>query len=560
MRDRVEYEWRLLILTLILCIAVLGLIGRIVYLGVIKHSFLLDQGNIRSVREISIHAHRGIITDRNGEPLAISVSVASVWVNPKTYNATISQENNLSQLLKLPLKTIKRKITAQKHREFVYLKRAIPLEQTEKIMALHIPGIFLEKGYKRYYPEGAAVAQVIGFTNIDDCGQEGIELAYDAWLRGIPGKTRVVKDRLGNTITNLDVINEPQQGRDLTLSIDRRIQYLAYNELKNAIEKHHAESGSVVVLAVKTGEVLAMANSPSYNPNNRTNVATSSLRNRAVTDLFEPGSTIKAFTIANALASGKYNEKSLVDTNPGVLKVEGNPHPIQDDNRRNNGVLTVKGVLQKSSNIGVAKITLSLPSDNLLQLLRNVGFGQSTQSGFPGEAVGFLPKTLRGRAFVLATLSFGYGISTTMLQLVEAYAVIASKGILRPVTFLKVDKLVSGQQVLSAKVSHKMLEMLEAVLDIGGTGRRAQIPGYRVAGKTGTAYIVSPKGGYYKDRYFATFLGVAPVSDPQLIVGVIVKNPKGLYHGSQVAAPVFVNIMNGALRILGIPLDNAENI
>ena len=560
MRNQVEYEWRLLILIFVLLAAVLGLIGRIIYLGTIKHHFLLDQSNIRSVREITIPVHRGIITDRNGKPLAISIPVASIWVNPKLFSAAKpKEETSLAQLLELPLKIIKKKISEQRLREFVYLKRAIPLEKANQILALHIPGVFLEKGYKRYYPEADAAAHVVGFTNIDDHGQEGLELAYDSWLQGIPGKTRVVKDRLGNTITNLDVITKPQQGRDLMLSIDRRIQYLAYNELKNTIEKYHAESGSVVVLAVKTGEVLAMANMPSYNPNNRKGIPINNMRNRAVTDLFEPGSTIKAFTIANALGSGKYNINTLVNTNPGVLKVDG--HLIYDDKHINNKVLTVKGVLQKSSNIGVAKITLSLPSDSLLNLLRSVGFGQSTQSGFPGEAAGVLPDHLKWRQFVLATLAFGYSISATPLQLAQAHAVIASGGLLRPVTFLKNDALTPGAQVLPAKLCKQMMSLLEAVLDIGGTGTRAQIPGYRVAGKTGTAYIASPAGGYYTDRYFANFVGIAPASDPQLVIVVVIKNPRGsLYHGGQVAAPAFANIMNGALRILGIPLDDVDSL
>lgn len=558
MRNQVEYEWRLLILVVVLVVAALGLVGRIIYLGVIKHNFLLDQSNIRSVREISIPAHRGIITDRNGEPLAISIPVASIWVNPKLYKAPGSQEISLAKLLELSPKAIEKKISEQRQREFVYLKRAVSLEIAGKVLALNIPGIFSERSYKRYYPEANAAAHVVGFTNIDDRGQEGLELAYNSWLEGVPGKSRVVKDRLGNTVTNLAVIAEPQQGRDLVVSIDRRIQYLAYNELKNAIEKYRAESGSVVVLAVKTGEVLAMANMPSYNPNNRKGVTTSNLRNRAVTDLFEPGSTIKAFSIANALNSGKYNINSLIDTNPGVWKVDG--HPIVDDGNVNHGILKVKGVLQKSSNIGVAKMTLSLPSSSLFDLLSNVGFGQSTQSGFPGEAIGVLPENLRLRPFVLATLSFGYSISATPLQLVQAYAIIASYGLLRPITFLKRDQVSSGKQVLSPKLCKQMLGMLEEVLDIGGTGIRAQIPGYRVAGKTGTAKIASPRGGYYKDRYFSTFIGIAPVSDPQLVIGVVIKNPRGLYHGSQVAAPVFANVMNGTLRVLGIPLDAVDNM
>lgn len=559
MRDPNEYPWRLLILIFILLLAILGLVGRIVYLGVIKHSFLLGQSNIRSVREVNIPAHRGMITDRNGKPLAISIPVASIWVNPQLFNATNEQIKPLASLLGLAKDVLQRKIIGQKKREFVYLKRSISLEMSAKILALHIPGIFAERTYKRYYPEGDAIAQVVGFTNIDDQGQEGLELAYESWLRGVPGRVRVVRDRLGNTIANLGIVAEPQQGHDLVLSIDRGVQYLAYQELKNTVNRYQAESGSVVILAVKTGEVLAMTNFPSYNPNNRAGVFSGRFRNRAVTDTFEPGSTIKAFTIANALNSGKYHANSIVDTNPGRLEVDG--HIIKDDKDINNGVLTVTGVLQKSSDIGTTKITLSLPRNSLLNLLQSVGFGQSTQGGFPGEALGNLPHYSPLPIFVLATLSFGYSISVSALQLAVGYATLASYGILRSVTFVKNDGVaVSGKQVLSSQVCKKILTMLETVLDIGGTGVRAQIPGYRVAGKTGTAKIASPTGGYYKDRYFATFVGVAPVSDPQLVVVVVVKNPYGLYRGGMVAAPAFARIMNGALRVLGIPPDAKESI
>lgn len=553
-----NYKWRLLILVLILLIAVLGLLGRIVYLGIIKHGFLLEQSNIRSIREVNIPAHRGMITDRNGKPLAISIPVASIWVNPKLFEATSEQMAQLAALLRLPSKDLQRKIVAQKEHGFVYLKRALPLELVGKILSLHIPGIAKESGYKRYYPEADAMAQVVGFTNVDDRGQEGLELAYDSWLRGIPGKVRVVKDCIGNTIANLGVLRQPQQGKDLALSVDRRVQYLAYQELKKTVEQYSAEYGSVVVLQVKTGEVLAMANFPSYNPNNRSGVFSGRFRNKAVTDVFEPGSTIKALTIANALNSGKYHPKSFIDTNPGKFVVDG--HVIQDAKHINNGLLTVTGVLQKSSDIGVAKMTLSLPSNSLLNLLRSVGFGQNPQSGFPGEGVGVLPDHLKARPFVLATLSFGYSISVSLLQLAQAHAVIASYGLLRPITFVKNDELVSGKQVLSEKVCRQILTMLETVLDIGGTGTRAQIPGYRVAGKTGTAYIAK-SGGYYTDRYFSTFVGIAPVSDPQLVIAVVIKNPRGgEYYGGKVAAPIFANVMNGTLRILGIPPDAKESI
>jgi cell division protein FtsI (penicillin-binding protein 3) len=557
-QEQDNYKWRLLILVLLMFFAVLGLLGRIVYLGIIKHGFLLDQSNMRSIREVNIPAHRGMITDRNGKPLAISIPAASIWVNPKLFSATTEQMEQLALLLNLPSSALQKKITAQKQHGFVYLKRSLPQEVAAKILSLHIPGISKERGYKRYYPEADAVAQLVGFTNIDDRGQEGLELAYDSWLRGVAGKIRVVKDCMGNTIANLGVISEPQQGKDLALSVDRRVQYLAYQELKKTIEKYQAEYGSVVVLKVKTGEVLAMANFPSYNPNNRLGIFPGRFRNRAATDLFEPGSTIKALTIMNALNSGKYKPNSLVDTNPGVLEVDG--HLIRDDGRINNGLLTVTGVLKKSSDIGMAKMTLSLPSNSLLSLLRSVGFGQSTQSGFPGEGAGVLPNHLKWRPFVLATLSFGYSISVSLLQLAQAYAVIASYGLLRPITFVKSDELMPGKQVLSQRVCRQILAMLETVLDIGGTGKRAQIPGYRVAGKTGTAHIAKI-GGYYTDRYFATFVGIAPVTDPQLVIAVVVKNPRGShYHGGSVAAPVFASIMNGTLRILGVPPDDKESI
>jgi len=398
------------------------------------------------------------------------------------------------------------------------------MDKAKKISGLKIPGIFLEQGYKRYYSEADAAAHVVGFTDVDDRGQEGLELAYNSWLEGIPGKTRVVKDRLGNRIADLEVTSRPVQGKDLTMSVDRRIQYLAYKELKNAIKKYRADSGSVVVLAVKTGEVLAMANLPSYNPNDRSKFLPNNMRNRAVTDLFEPGSTLKAFIVANALKSGKYRPKTVIDTNPGYLKID--EHVVYEDGRRNNGKITVKEVLKRSSNIGVAKIALSLSSDSLLDLLQDLGFGQSTQSGFPGEAGGVLPNYLKWRPFVLATLSFGYSISITPLQLALAYSVIANKGILHPISFVKNEGKVRGRRVLSEKISLEMLDMLEGVVSKTGTGRHAVIPGYRVSGKTGTSRIASPKGGYYKDRYFSSFTGIAPTSDPELVVVVVINNPK----------------------------------
>ena len=553
---QIEYEWRFWALVVILILLILGLIGRIIYLGIFEHDFLLGQSKLRSVRDVGTYVSRGIIKDRHGTPLAISVPAGSIWIDPKLFRPEAKELNLLSKFLEIDLKLIKSKWEKNIDREFVYLKRSVSMEIVKEIMSLGISGVFFEKGHKRHYPEGEAVAHVIGFTNIDDSGQEGIELAYDHWLRGIPGKTRVLKDRLGNTVTTLAVLAEPQKGNDLLLSIDHRIQYLAYNELKKAVLQRNAESGSAIVLSVKTGEILAMVNVPSYDPSNRKGISVSRMRNRAVTDLFEPGSTIKAFSIANALHSGKYKSTTVIDTNPGVFKVGG--HVIYDNHHKNNGTLTVKEVLEKSSDIGTAKMTLSLPSNSLLNILKLVGFGKDTQSGFPGEASGFLPDRLEMRPFILATLSFGYGISVTLLQLAQAYSILAAGGIFRPVSFLKIDSPSGEVEVLPRQLCFEIINMLAAVVT-RGTGSLAKIAGYKVAGKTGTSHIASPYGGYYSNRYFASFVGFAPVFDPELVVAVMVKDPKGAYFGSVVAAPIFANIMRGALRILGIKLDNIAN-
>jgi cell division protein FtsI (penicillin-binding protein 3) len=537
----------------ILLLALLGLIVRIIDLGVIERNFLVKQGAARSIREITIPSHRGMIVDRNGEPLAVSALVASIWINPQIFEITQSQFTKLAKILAYKSSVLKEKVYGDNgDKEFVYLKRGVPPEVAKQVLNLNIRGVFSQNEYKRYYPEAEVMAHVIGFTNIDDDGQEGLELAYQSWLKGIPGKMRVLKDRLGNIIENLAIIRKPQEGQNLMLSLDRRVQYLAYRELKDTVEKYKADSGSIVVLDVKTGEVIAMVNQPSYNPNNRNSVPINYFRNRAVTDLFEPGSTMKAFSIACALANGKFQPTTIINTNPGVLKIDD--HQVYDDEHLNNGILTVTEVLKKSSNIGVAKMILSLPSDFLLNFLRNIGFGETTQSGFPGEGRGSLPNNLKWRPFVLATLSFGYSISTTPLQLAQAYAVIASSGLLRPISFLKLSQPSVSKEVLDPTVAKQMLKMLQTVLDIGGTGTRAHIPGYSAAGKTGTAYIAGPHG-YYTDKYFSMFVGIAPVSDPELVVVVVIKNPRGSYYGGLVAAPVFAHVMEGALRILGVPQD-----
>jgi cell division protein FtsI (penicillin-binding protein 3) len=554
--EKKKYRWRFILLVSVLMLLLFGLIVRIFYLGIIKRDFLMGQSKVRSVREVSIPAHRGMITDRNGEPLAISIPVTSLWINPQSFTATNKQIAQIAAALDIPANSIKAKIEPDTDREFVYLKRGLAPEVAAKVLNMHLPGVFSQTEYRRFYPEVEATSQVVGFTDIDDHGQEGLELAFDSWLYGTPGKMRVIKDCLGNVVANLEVISEPQEGHDLTLSIDRRIQYLAYRELKETIAKYDADSGSVIVLAVKTGEVLADVNFPAFNPNNRAGVSVANFRNRAVTDLFEPGSTMKAFSIAAAIDSGKFTARSQIDTNPGYIDLAD--HRFYDNEHRNNGVLSLVGVLQKSSDVGVIKIMLQLAPSKLIHLLRSVGFGKVTDSGFPGEAAGVLPSSLNGKLLALANVAFGYGMSATVLQLAQAYAVLASGGFLRPITFLKVDKVVNGQSVLSKRTSTEMLKMLETVLDIGGTGTRANIPGYHVAGKTGTAYIAKA-GGYYEDRYYADFAGIAPVSDPQLVVVVVIKNPHGQYHGGMVAAPAFANITEGTLRILGILPDDMED-
>jgi len=550
-----KYVWRFYFLSALLLLALLGLVWRIIQLGVIDRDFLLRESANRSVRVVEIPSYRGKILDRNGEVLAMSAPVDSVWINPQIFDASATQWQNLAKTLGLSVADIKKKIgsgDANSKREFIYLKRHVLAAVSDQIKALQIPGVFLQQEYQRYYPDAEIMGQLVGFTNVDDKGQEGLELAYENWLRGVPGKMKVLKDRLGNVISNLSVISQPQQGHDLTLSIDRRIQYLAYQELKNTVTKYQAETGAAVVLSAKTGEILAMLSFPSCDPNNRQSMKVSCLKNKAVTDLFEPGSTVKTFTIANALLSGKYTPDTLVDTNPGHLKIEN--HIIYDDEHRNNGVLSVTGVLQKSSDIGVAKITANLLPDSLLDMLQSVGFGLSSQSGFPGEAAGVLPQYLKGRPLVTATVAFGYGLSVTALQLARAYVVIASGGLLRPVSFLKLDKAADSRQVMPKEIANQLLNMLRSVVELGGSGTKASIQGYQVAGKTGTARIAKPHG-YYTDRHGALFAGIAPASNPELVVVVVVKNPRGLYHGGSVAAPAFAAIMSGALRVLNIPPD-----
>ena len=535
-------------------IAVVGLSWRMVSLNLVQRDFLVKENSARTVRHINIPAYRGVIKDRNGQPLAISTPVDSVWMNPQVFQPNDIELTQLAALLAMPVTQISDKIAKYPERQFLYLKRRIPPSVSDAIKELNLNGVHFQREYRRYYPTGAVAAHVVGFNNIDDKGQEGLELEYDQSLRGIPGKKQVIKDRLGQIVEEVAIISEPQQGKDLQLTIDNRIQYIAYQALSEALVKHQATSGSVVVVHAKTGEVLAMTNLPSYNPNKRPSNNNGQYRNRALTDFFEPGSTLKVFTLLNALASGKYHRDSEIDTRPGYLVLNG--RTIRDDHYL--GVITLQEALQKSSNVGMARVTLSLPQQSLWTLLNLMGFGQSTGIRFPGETAGQLPKKSKWRDIELATLSYGYGVAVTVAQLARAYAAIASGGQLRPLTLVKSsDDPV--ETIVDPNLTHEMLALMETVVQPNARGKRAQIKGFRVAGKTGTAFLLGPEG-YEKDRYVASFVGVAPASDPELVVAVVVFDPKAQgYYGSQVAAPVFAKVMAGGLRFLNITPDRVSS-
>ncbi|BBB15071.1 penicillin-binding protein [Candidatus Rickettsiella viridis] len=550
-------RWRLGVVVLILLIIAFGLIARLIDLTIINRQFLRKQGNARTVRNLVIPAHRGMILDRHGEPLAISTPVNAVWIYPASFSPNFTQLHSLSQLLQIPAQTIREQARRAQDKEFLYLKRGLNPSLAKQIKLLKIPGVFLQDEYHRYYPEGPVMAHVVGLTNVDDKGQEGLELAYNNWLEGRSGLKKVIKDRLGRVIADVRSIRAPQPGHDLQLSIDKRIQYIAYRELNTGVEKYQADSGSVVVLDVKTGEILAMVNSPSYNPNDRITSQDGRYRNRALTDLFEPGSTIKSFSMASVLASGKFTPSSQVDTSPGWMIVAGKR--IMDEH--NNGVMDLTKILQISSNMGMSKLVLSLPADNLWRLLHEVGFGQLSQSGFPGERTGSLPNFRVWNPFVLATLSFGYGLSVTALQLAQAYAVLANGGIKVPVTFLKIQgQPPVGQRVIAANISREVLDMLETVLTKGGTAPLARVPGYRVTGKTGTVRIVGAQG-YEKHRHNSIFIGIAPASHPRLVVAVVLHDPKGnAYYGGYTAGPIFSHVMCNALHLLNIAPDDLASL
>jgi len=529
------------------------LIGwRVVDLQVFDHDFLNGQGNARTLRVEDVNAYRGMILDRHSEPLAVSTPVVSIWANPKQISDVSAAASLLAKPLGLSSKTLHQRLSVKGSREFVYLKRQLTPARAEQIMAMGLAGIHAEREFRRYYPAAEVAAHLVGFTNIDDQGQEGLELAYDEWLHGEAGKKRVLKDRYGHIIKELQELKSEKPGQNLNLSIDLRLQYLAYRELKAAVEEHKAKSGHMVLLDAQTGEVLAMVNQPSYNPNNRGTMNHTNLRNRAMTDVFEPGSTMKPLTVAAALESGKFTTRSQIKTAPGYLRVGRNV--IRD--HRNYGTINLSTLISKSSNVGASKLALAMDTERLLGMFRDVGFGQDTGSGFPGERVGLLPYHSQWHDIEKATLSYGYGLSVTTLQLAQAYTAFANGGEVKPVSLLRKDEVEPGRQVMSGKTASAILGMLENVINKGGTGTRASIPFYRVAGKTGTVHKLS-EGGYQDDKYLALFAGLAPASNPRVVGVVVIDEPGGAeYYGGEVAAPVFSRVVAGALRLMNVSPDD----
>ena len=532
------------------------LIGRVVNLQLNHNAFLTGQGDARHVRIEQTPAHRGMLLDRNREPLAVSTPLASVWAHPQKLEGSRSKWPELEEVLDLDAGSIGQLTEQRSERQFVYLRRHVDPSVAEAVTALDMDGVYLKPEYRRYYPMGEAASHVLGFTGIDDVGQEGLERAFDDVLSGESGARRVIKDRLGRVVENLERIRPARPGADVVLSIDRRIQSLTYRALLHGVQRHRARAGSAVVLDVRTGEVLAIANQPSFNPNDRGDRSSRRFRNRAVTDLVEPGSTIKPFTVAAALEAGIVHPDTVIDARPGFLRI--GRHTIWDV--RNYGVIDVRRIIKKSSNVGAGKLALKLRPADLWQMFHRVGFGASTGSRFPGERDGTLTDFAGWREIHRITLSFGYGLAATPLQIARAYAAFGNDGVLPEVGFLKTGGALSGSQAIPPAVAAQVLAMLEEVVEPGGTGGRARVDGYRVGGKTGTTRK-SEAGGYSRDRYHSAFAGLAPMSDPRLSVVVVIDEPGAdAYYGGTVAAPVFSDIVAGSLRVLGIAPDDPEAV
>lgn len=545
---------------LVLVLLLSGLVGRALYLQIVEQDFLESQGVQRQIRTIETPAYRGAILDRSGTPLAISTPVDSVWVNPQEILGNLAALKQVTSKLELDYRDTVTMLKQRANREFVYLKRQLEPDFARSVAA-DIDGVYLQREYHRYYPAGEVVSHLVGFTDIDDQGQEGLELTYQDWLRAQPGKRRVIRNRRGEVIEELAQVKAASSGNDVYTSIDMRLQYIAYRSLARAIKYHAAKAGSAVLLDARSGEILAIVNQPSYNPNRRTSMAARQLRNRALTDVFEPGSAIKPFTLAAALDHGRYHRGSSIDTSPGYMMVSG--HAVKDI--RNYGVLDLPGILRKSSNVGATRIAMSLEPEELWQSLTDYGFGQPSGVSFPGESAGYFRHFSQWQPLDHATMGFGYGMSMSITQLARAYTVIANQGRLLELSLLRKEPVAAraneiSRHVMKAATAQQLLQMMTEVVGPEGTAQQAAVAGYRVAGKTGTAKK-SIDGGYQKDDYVSVFAGIAPASNPRLVMAVMIDEPtQNGYYGGVVAAPVFQEVISNALRILDIPPDDLPTL
>ncbi len=550
------YPWRFRVVIGLLAIMVGAICWRIIDLQVVDRDFLKGQGDARSLRHIPIPAHRGLITDRNGEPLAVSTPVTTLWANPKEMQASKDRWPQLAAALGQNPQQLVERLTAQASKEFIYLVRGLTPEQGQHVLDLKVPGVYGLEEFRRFYPAGDVTAHMVGFTDLDDHGREGVELAYDEWLAGVPGKRQVIKDRRGRLIKDIQVTKNAKAGKTLALSIDLRLQYLATRELRNAIAEQDAKAGSLVIMDVKTGEVLAMVNQPTYNPNNRRSMFPAAMRNRAIIDVFEPGSTVKPISMSAALQSGRWKPTDKVEVYPGSLQI--GRYTIRDVSRSEGPILDLTGILINSSNVGMSKIAFDIGGEAIYRVMSQVGLGQYTGLGFPGERVGNLPNHREWRKAETATLSYGYGLSVTALQLVHAYAALANDGKMVPLSIIKVDKAPEAVQAIPKETAETVQGMLQQVIEAPRGVFRAQVPFYHVAGKSGTARkaTVGSKG-YTENAYRSLFAGFGPMSDPRYAIVVVIDEPgKGGYFGGLVSAPVFSKVMSGTLRLMNVPPDN----
>ncbi|QAX86808.1 cell division protein [Pseudomonas sp. DTU12.3] len=550
------FPWRFRVMVGLLGVMVAAICWRIIDLQVVDRDFLKGQGDARSLRHIPIPAHRGLITDRNGEPLAVSTPVTTLWANAKEMQTAKEKWPALAAALGQDPKALTERLEAQANKEFIYLVRGLTPEQGQAVLDLKVPGVYGIEEFRRFYPAGEVTAHMVGFTDIDDHGREGVELAYDEWLAGVPGKRQVIKDRRGRLIKDVQVTKNAKAGKPLALSIDLRLQYLANRELRNAIIENGAKAGSLVIMDVKTGEILAMVNQPTYNPNNRRNLQPAMMRNRAMIDVFEPGSTMKAISMSAAIESGRWKPTDTVEVYPGTLQI--GKYTIKDVSRTEGPVLDMTGILINSSNVGMSKVAFDIGGETIYRLAQKVGLGQDTGLGFPGERVGNLPNYREWRKAETATLSYGYGISVTAIQLVHAFSALANNGRLAPLTLIKTDKPPQTTQVLPEAVAKTMQGMLTQVIEAPRGVFRAQVPAYHVAGKSGTARKTSVgTKGYAENSYRSLFAGFGPMSDPRYAIVVVIDEPsKAGYFGGLVSAPVFSRVMSGTLRLMNVTPDN----